>query len=170
MRKWAIIKKKIRCPIKIKVKSMCFSLNLDLGFINMKKIIIGFTSGVIILQVSLLASFVIHLIQPSIQLEYENEAIFRSWSDPLMSYFYIEPFFLGFVLIWIWDKTKALLKGRDTLQKGLRFGLIYWVITLPGMMMTYSSFKVSLMMVMSWSLSTLISSIISGFIFSKTIK
>ena len=149
---------------------MCFSLNIDLSFINMKKIIIGFTSGVIILQVSLLSSFIIYLIQPSIQKEYENEAIFRSWSDPLMSYFYIEPFILGFVLLWIWDKTKVLIKGGDILQRGLRFGLIYWIITLPGVMMTYSSFKVSLMMVISWSLSTLISSIISGFLFSKTIK
>jgi hypothetical protein len=145
-------------------------MNVDLSFINMRKIIIGFTSGVIILQVSLLASFVIYLIQPSIQLEYENQAIFRSWSDPLMSCFYFEPFLLGYLLLWIWNKTKHLIKGGDTLQKGLRFGLIYWVITLPGMVMTYSSFKVSLMMVVSWSLGTLISSIISGFLFSKTIK
>ena len=100
---------------------MCFSLNIDLSFINMKKIIIGFASGVIILQVSLLSSFIIYLIQPSIQKEYENEVIFRSWSDPLMSYFYIEPFILGFVLLWIWDKTKSLIKGKNLLQKGFRW-------------------------------------------------
>ena len=148
---------------------MCFSLNIDLNFINKKKIIIGATSGLIILVISFIVSFVFHFMQPSIELEYENQAIFRSWSDPLMFYYYIEPFLLGFILVWIWGKTKMIVNGKNTLLKGLRFGFIYWLIALPGMLMTFTSFKVSFLMVLSWTISNLISALLSGVLFSKTI-
>ena len=148
---------------------MCFSLNIDLNFINKKKIIIGATSGLIILVISFIVSFVFHFMQPSIELEYENQAIFRSWSDPLMSFYYIEPFLLGCILVWIWGKTKMIFNGKNTLLKGLRFGFVYWIIALPRMLMTFTSFKVSFLMVLSWSISNLISALLSGILFSKTI-
>ena len=149
---------------------MCFSLNLDLNFISPKKIVVGLTSGLIILIVSIVVSYFFHFFQPSIQLEYQNQEIFRSVSDPLMSYFYIEPFLLGCILLWVWGKFNLIIKGDSQLEKGLRFGLIYWIITLPGLLMTFTSFKVSLLMVISWSISNLISAVFSGILFSKMIK
>ena len=149
---------------------MCFSLNLDLNFISPKKIVVGLTSGLIILVVSIVVSYFFQFFQPSIQLEYQNQEIFRSVSDPLMSYFYIEPFLLGCILLWVWGKFNLIIKGDSQLEKGLRFGLIYWIITLPGLLMTFTSFKVSLLMVISWSISNLISAVFSGVLFSKMIK
>ncbi len=149
---------------------MCFSLNLDLNFISPKKIVVGLTSGLIILVVSIVVSYFFQFFQPSIQLEYQNQEIFRSVSDPLMSYFYIEPFLLGCILLWVWGKFNLIIKGDSQLEKGLRFGLIYWIITLPGLLMTFTSFKVSLLMVISWSISNLISAVFSGILFSKMIK
>jgi hypothetical protein len=149
---------------------MCFSLNLDLNFISSKKIVVGLTSGLIILVVSIVVSYFFQFFQPSIQLEYQNQEIFRSVSDPLMSYFYIEPFLLGCILLWVWGKFNLIIKGDSQLEKGLRFGLIYWIITLPGLVMTFTSFKVSLLIVISWSISNLISAVFSGVLFSKMIK
>ena len=76
--------------------------------------------------------------------------------------------YLGIILALLWDKTKNLFKDKSIFQRGLRFGVAYWLIaTLPGMFMSYSSFQVSLVMVLSWSISGLIQAIIAGWIYVK---
>lgn len=84
-----------------------------------------------------------------------------------MSIYFVYPFLLGIILAWIWHKIKVLFAG-GYLKRGLSFGFIYWIITIPGMFISYSTFPISLVMVISWSLNGLIQILVAGIILAKT--
>ncbi len=130
----------------------------------MKKLIVpGLISGVAMLVAGMVLNRLYYLVVPALAQEYENPAMFRPWSDPLMMLFFLYPFILGFVLAFLWGKVKTLTGG-----KALKFALFYWVIaSIPGMFVTYTSFTVSLAMVVSWSLNGFIQALIAGLIFSR---
>ena len=52
----------------------------------------------------------------------------------------------------------------------LTFGVIYWLTTLPGMLISFSSFQVSLTMVVSWSLAALVEGVLAGILCAKMIR
>lgn len=134
----------------------------------MKKIIIpGLIAGVVMLVVGMGFGFALEALFPNLAAEYNNPALFRPWSDPLMSVYFVEPFVLGVILAWFWSMTKGLIKQKDAIKKGVYFGLGYWVITIPGMIMSYSSFPISLLMTVGWSLSIFIQAICAGILFAK---
>jgi hypothetical protein len=94
---------------------------------------------------------------PQLASEYENPALFRPWSDPLMSLFFLYPFILAVALTFVWMKTKPLFSGKTRREKAIRFGVTYWLLTNSmGMLISYSTFPISLAMVISWSLSSLL--------------
>jgi membrane protease YdiL (CAAX protease family) len=95
------------------------------------------------LIIGVLVGQAFHFLYPTLKTEYENQNLFRPWNDPIMSFYYAELFLVGIILAWIWEFTKSIAKGENPLEKGFYFGLIYWVITLPGMLMSCSSFPVS---------------------------
>ena len=136
----------------------------------MKKITIGILAGVIMFMASILVGQVFMFIAPELKNEYQNPHIFRSWEDPMMSFFYVVPFLTGILLAWIWEVTKIVIKGDGMTAKGLNFGLMYWLITLPGLIMTYSSFQLSLMIVFSWVITNLVQALCAGLLFSKMLK
>ncbi|MCX6817525.1 MAG: hypothetical protein NTU57_01580 [Candidatus Aenigmarchaeota archaeon] len=111
--------------------------------------------------------FALDALFPSLAAEYNNPALFRPWSDPLMSLYFVEPFVLGVIMAWFWNMAKGLIKETDAIKKGVYFGLGYWVITIPGMIMSYSSFPISLLMTVSWSLSIFVQVICAGILFAK---
>ena len=85
-----------------------------------------------------------------------------------MSLFFLYPFVLGFVLAWVWDKTKKLFEAKSEFERACKFGGAYWVIAgIPGMLITYSSFQVSLLMVLAWTISGFVEAVVAGFIFVK---
>lgn len=136
----------------------------------MKKTLIGLIVGAIMLLIGMLVSQVFHAIFPSLKAEYENPNLFRPWSDPLMSLMFVQPLLVGIILAWIWDFTKGILKGNALMEKGLFFGFIYWITTIPGMIMSYGSFPTSLIMVISWSVSLFVQSLLAGVLFARLIK
>ncbi len=138
----------------------------------MNKILVqGLITGVAMLLVSLVFSFSAGFIFPSLTAEYVNEAIFRPWSDPLMQMFFAYPFVLGIILAFVWDKVKNSVAGKTITSRGLNFGLIYFMATtMPGMFITYSSFQVSLVLVMSWTLSGFIEAVVAGWVLAKLNK
>jgi hypothetical protein len=136
----------------------------------MKKVILpGLLAGLTMLVISMLLTQVNNIILPDLQTEYTNPALFRPWSDPLMSLIFVEPFIVGLILAWLWHQTKCLIKSPG-LQKGLKFGLIYGVIGMPGMIMSYSSFPISLTMTLSWTVSGFIQVIGAGLVLAKLNK
>ena len=137
----------------------------------MKKVILfGLLAGLAMLIVSVALGPLFNLIFPSLAAEYNNTNLFRPWSDPIMYLMLVEPFILGVILAWIFSVTKGLFKEKNVWKKGIYFGLCYWVITIPGMVMSYSSFPISLLMVTTWSISILIQAIVAGLIYARFIK
>ena len=136
----------------------------------MKKILIGLLAGAIMLVMGLLIGQLYNLIVPSLKSEYQNPNLFRSWSDPLMSFYFVVPFITGVILAWIWEMTKGIIKGNSPIEKGLYFGLTYWVISIPGMIMSYSSFPLTFILVSSWTVTGLVQSLCAGLLFSKLLK
>ena len=137
----------------------------------MRKILInGLFAGSIILIVGMASGQVFQILVPSLIDEYENDKIFRSWSDPIMSGMYIQPFFIGIILAWIWSKTKDLFTQVNYWERGANFGLIYCLISLPGMLISYTSFQVSLIMILSWTVGILIEGICAGLLFAKLMR
>ena len=135
---------------------------------NQKIVTTGLLAGVVMLVVSLVLTPLYNFVFPSLAQEYTNTGLFRPWSDPLMSLYYAYPFLLGLVLAWIWNKTKKVIEGKTEFEKAKNFGLSYWLVAgLPGMLITYSSFQVSLTMVLVWSISGLVDAIIAGWVFAK---
>ncbi|MFC1616966.1 hypothetical protein ACFL2K_01980 [Candidatus Margulisiibacteriota bacterium] len=130
----------------------------------MKKILLpGIISGLVISITGMLIGMIFNAICPSLALEYQNTAIFRPMQDPLMMIFWLYPFILGIALAWIWDLTKPILTGAKW-QNIAKFALAYFVISqVPGMLITYSSFQLSLLIVLSWALNGLVNGFIIAF-------
>jgi hypothetical protein len=136
----------------------------------MKKIIFsGLLTGLVLFLVSQVVSKFFGIILPSINSEYQNPNLFRSFKDPLMLLFFVHPFLIGVLLSWFWNKTKNIF--GENIKGGMKFGLTYWVIaTIPGMFATYSSMPYSLAIVMSWLISGLVEAVLAGIILQKLIK
>jgi hypothetical protein len=135
-----------------------------------KAILFGLLAGLAMLVVSVALGPLFNLIFPSLAAEYSNTNLFRPWSDPSMYLMLVEPFILGIILAWIFYITRNLFKDKKGWKRGIYFGLCYWVITIPGMVISYSSFPISLLMVVTWSISILIQAIVAGLIYARFIK
>ena len=120
----------------------------------MKKILLpGIISAVSVFIVTMGINYLFNFISPGLKSEYENSNIFRPWEDPLMMLIFICPLILAFILAFIWDKVKSIFNG-SYLNNVISFTLIYWIATsIPGMIMSLSSFKISVIMVISWTVS-----------------
>ena len=131
----------------------------------------GLLGGVIMLAAGMATGQIFQAFAPSLEAEYHNASLFRPWSDPLMMLYFIHPLLLGIILAWIWEQTKVIIRGDSDLKKGINFGLIVWLASsVPGMLMSYASFPLSFMIVLSWSLGGLIELLCLGILFSKMLK
>lgn len=138
----------------------------------MKKIIVpGLAAGIVMLIVSVLLMFIYPVIFPGVESEYINNPMFRSWSDPWMYYVYLNPIILGIILAFIWRYTKDLFKGKNKVKAGAKFGLSIWVLFgITGMLMTLSTFNISALMVLTWTITGLIQYILGGIVIARLSK
>jgi hypothetical protein len=136
----------------------------------MKKIIIpGIIIGVVNTILGMAASS-LFMVFPAIAADYNNAELIRQWSDPLMSLFFLYPFILGIILAWAWDKSKTIFKG-SWVNRGLQFGLaIFLISTIPGMWISYSSFPLSILTIISWTFVAIIDLAAAGLILAKINK
>ncbi|VVC03858.1 Uncharacterised protein [Candidatus Bilamarchaeum dharawalense] len=134
----------------------------------MKKIIIpGIATGILMLIFGMIFSMAFGALFPSVNAEYQS-VLFRPWTDPLMMLFFAYPFVLGMILAWVWNHVKVLFKEKDFIRRGLRFGVTAWVVfTIPGMFVSYTTFPISLLMVLSWTLSGLVYTLCAGLVLAK---
>lgn len=135
----------------------------------MKKILIaGLAAGLAMLVVSLGLNQLFNAIVPGLSNEYMNPALFRPWNDPLMMLFFLHPFVVGIALSWVWNVFKNIVPGVGAWRKGFNFGLAYGLVTtIPGMLISYSSFQISLWMILSWTIAGLIQTIIAGMVLAR---
>lgn len=134
----------------------------------MKKIFVpGLIAGVLMLIVGMAFNQAINWIFPSIGEEYQNVQIFRPWSDPLMQLYFLYPFVLGVVLSYAWHRLHSVFPGKGN-KKVQNFAIFYWIVAaVPGMFITLSSFQVSFMMILSWSLVGLLQAFTGVWIINK---
>ena len=131
----------------------------------MKKILLpGLIAGLAMLIVGIIVSQIFSAIFPSVMPEYQNTNLFRAWSDPIMNLYWLHPFVVGLILAWIWNMTKSLISESNVCKRGCTFGLIYWVVTIPGMLISYASFPISLLMIASWTVSVLAQALTAGYV------
>lgn len=138
----------------------------------MKNVIVaGLIAGFAMLILAMAVGMLMNAALPSVAKEYENTNLFRSWSDPIKSLYFLYPFFLGIALAWVWDKTKGVIGEGSIWLRGSRFARSFWIVSIiPGIVMSYSSFPVSLAMSLTWILSSLIQILCAGFIYARMIK
>ena len=123
----------------------------------------GLGAGIVVLAASLLLMPLWNLLFPFLQAEYLNPALFRPWTDPLMSLYFLYPFVLGLAMAYVYEMVMPALKTKGWVAKGARFGFMLWVVAgVPGMLMTYASFPVSLAMVFSWLAGGLAEMLLAG--------
>ncbi len=102
--------------------------------------------------------------------QYENELIFRPWSDPVMSLYFLHTVYMAFILAWIWQKVRTVLPEKQTIA-AFNFALVYWLVaSLPGIVLSYSSFKISFAMSASWFISAFLQTYVMSLLYSKILK
>jgi hypothetical protein len=135
-----------------------------------KLLFAGFIAGVCMLAISMISGMVFEFVFPAVKAEYQNEVMFRPWTDPRMFIFFLAPLMQGFLLVWVWTKVHTLFPGPITMGSGIRYGLVYWITTFPGMVISYSSFRITVMMVAGWSIGALLQGLVAGIILWKMLK
>lgn len=109
------------------------------------------------LVLSMIVGQITQALFPFLAVEYTNAGLFRPWSDPIMSLYFLYPFVEGFVVAIVWEMVKKLYTEGTWTQKGVCFGFTFWFLTgITGMLISYSTFPVSFLMIVSWSLSSLV--------------
>ena len=138
---------------------------------TMKKIVIpAIIAMVAVFATGMLFGYLFDFLIPSLKAQYENSTIFRSWSDPLMMIYFIYPLLISLALAWIWDKVKSILQG-NYMRRVLNFtGMFFLVSVIPGMIMSLSSFKISVVMVITWTISSYFQVLVATLIFGKMNK
>lgn len=131
-----------------------------------KIVIIGFAN----LLLGITINFLVQWFLPSIALEYQNESIFRPWSDPLMIIFFAYPFILAWASSYVWDLIEKKVIGAS-IKKALYFAKFYFIIaTIPGMFISYTTFHISFLMIVIWSLTGFMEAFLAGILFANIKK
>jgi hypothetical protein len=137
----------------------------------MKKIFLpGFVAALGLFIACVAIGLLFQFMFPSVKAEYENIQIFRQGNDPLMYIYFLQPFLLAFALAWVWDSTKTFLTG-SILKIAFYYSLVYWLVAIiPGMIMTLSSFKISVLMTITWTLSAFFQALVAMMIIIRMNK
>jgi len=131
----------------------------------MKKILLsGLVAGLAMTIVGSALNMLWEKVFPGLAAEYAT-ALFRPWSDPLMSLIFIVPFLSGFVFAWIWNTVKGSIKNRVGIFAG---GLS--ILSILGIVMTYSCFPISFLMLATWCVSMIAEYFVGVFILAKMNK
>ncbi|MDP1706240.1 MAG: hypothetical protein Q8L36_00205 [bacterium] len=131
----------------------------------MKKISIAqFFAGLAMLIIGFLVNMVMNAVWPISVAEYANTTIFRSWTDQIMLFYYVYPFIVAIMLARIWQWLTPLNPNW------LKFGWYgFLTMTVPGMLVTFASFQVSLGMTIGWTITGFLQLFAASYIFSKII-
>jgi len=83
-----------------------------------------------------------------------------------MSLYFIIPFITGILLSWAWHHVKEMIH-HHRYSKGLVFGFIYWMTTIPGILMSLSTFRLSSILIFSWVVTLFCQGIVAGYVLEK---
>jgi len=127
----------------------------------------GMLAGALILVILMGQSYISSWLSPTLAEQYNNTALYRPWSVPVMWLIFLYPFFLGLALAWIWGKVQPVLKGNG-FAKVIKFAFAYWVAgVIPTMIMIYSCFPVTKWVVLIWTISGFFYGLVSALVFAR---
>ncbi|MCF8064541.1 MAG: hypothetical protein K9K65_10060 [Desulfarculaceae bacterium] len=127
----------------------------------------GMLAGLLILVILMGQSFISSWLSPTLAEQYNNTALYRPWSVPVMWLIFLYPFLLGLALAWIWDKVKGLL-GSNFLTSAVKFAFAYWAAgVIPTMVMIYSCFPVTKWVILIWTVSGFFYGLVSALVFAR---
>lgn len=136
----------------------------------MKKVLLpGIVVAIAIIVVGMAVGLLLHAIFPPLAEEMSNTTIYRAMDDPLMMWYFVALVVLAFVLAAIWNKIKTTIKG-NVWRRGTIFGLLYFLIVVPGMIITYASYQVSFALVFSWTFTVFVYALVAGWILAAMNK
>ncbi|MFH1786833.1 MAG: hypothetical protein ABH829_04250 [archaeon] len=113
---------------------------------------------------------VFKIVAPGVMAEYGAAGIFRPWSDPWMSYVFVHPFFAGLFMAVVYNFVKDSIKADTLCKKGTHFGLLVFLLGIPGMLMSYSTFLISGAMVVTWTVQAFLQTVLIGIVIAKVFK
>jgi len=120
----------------------------------------GLLAGLASLVLGFVINWLVQMVLPGVAGQYQNTAMFRPWSDPLMTVYFAYPFILGLALAYLWER---LDKPRP-----IELAKLYFLVaTIPGMFITYTSFQISLSMVLLWTVTGFVQALVAGWVFTK---
>lgn len=127
----------------------------------------GLIAGVVNFVLGFALGFGLQKLIPGVNAQYQNIAIFRPFSDPLMMVYFAYPFILGIVGAYFWGIVGSNFKG-SVATRAWKFAKLYFIIaTIPGMFITYTTFQVDIMMILTWTITGLIEIYVAGLVFAK---
>lgn len=137
----------------------------------MKKIVwTGLVAGIAMIVGNMIVNPIFNMLFPFLPDAYMDNPVFRPWEDPIMMLFFLYPIVLGLALAWVWDKTKQLFSGSDC-RKGMHFGLIFFFVSgLPAFLINYSSFNFPFIMILSWTVMSLVNGFVAGAVLARINK
>lgn len=131
----------------------------------MKKLFLsGLVAGLAMSLVGTVGNMLWQVVLPGLAAQYQTP-LFRPWSDPLMSLIFVVPVLSGFVMAAIWRFHKVAL--HTTWWK---FAGALSIFSVLGMLMTYSCFPMSFLMLFTWCVSMVIEYLVGAWILAKMIK
>lgn len=84
---------------------------------------------------------------------------------------YLGLFLLDIVLVYVYSLLKSAVPGKTKVVKGIVFGVIVWAVgMLPGMLSTYFFMTVATQVVIYWTISGVIVSILKGIVMASIIE
>lgn len=127
----------------------------------------GFIIGGLNLILGLGLMMLFGLLFPGVNEEYQSSGLFRPWSDPLMLVYFGYPFILGAVLTYLWGRVKDQFSGAAK-EQAFQFAKLYFIIaTIPGMFISYTSFQISFMMIVTWTITGYLQAWVAGWVLAR---
>lgn len=136
----------------------------------MKTLLTGVLAGIAMIAINFAFGWLVNLVNINIRNEYFNEEVFRPWTDWRMWLMFLQPFVGGLLLAFFWTLIRRSVPGRTLNQKSLNFGFGFFLVSVPGMIISYASFQVSGAMVLSWTLGNLLQAIGASQVVSRILK
>lgn len=132
-----------------------------------KTILAGFLAGVVISIISLTVS---SLVQYLFQFNVLDLGGMRAKDDPVMLLFFLHPWVVGFAMAFVYSKLEKAISG-DYIQKGLRFGLLIWLVSsIPSAFIVYSSMNYPIGFTVNSVLGTILYMTAAGIVIARTIS
>ncbi len=136
----------------------------------MKKMVVTILSAFAMLATGMAIGYLFDFLIPSLKTEYANTALYRSMDDPMMYLFFFQPFVVCGTLVWGWARIRDRFTG-STGSKALQVALImFFLSVIPGMLMTFSSFKVSVVATVTWTVMGFFQVLAASLVFIKMSK